>query len=233
MPINSQKGFAQVVVLLSIFTIVLIIFLFIASQLKISREYDSATGAVKGVLLAKGGEDGDDSNSGSGSRGSSSDSFKTAEPAKTPEPKDEDEDEDEDDDQNENPTSIKSPKPSQTPNIKIQREGNKSESEFEFSDGEKIKTKVEDDGRSRIDIYSGGIKVRYELKDGRVIIKAETEDGEEVEDEEIFKIVDRLDKDDIKVSTAGGKLSIARGKQLPSVYRPCHQPVNCLNLCRG
>lgn len=81
--------------------------------------------------------------------------------------------------------------------------------EIRFSEDEKIKTRVEED-RTRIDIYSGGVKVRYEVRDGRVVIKAETKEGEGVPEQELFKIDDRLDKAGIKVATEGGKLLITR-----------------------
>lgn len=87
----------------------------------------------------------------------------------------------------------------------------KQKTEVRFGKGEKIKTRVEE-GRTRIDVYSGGVKVRYEIRDDRVVIKAETEDGEEVEEEEIVKIVDRLDKTGIKIATEGGKLLVARNQ---------------------
>lgn len=81
--------------------------------------------------------------------------------------------------------------------------------EVKFSEGEKIKTEVKD-GRTRIDVYSGGVKVRYEIRDGRTIIKAETEEGAGVPEQELFKIVDRVDKSGIKIATAGGELLVAR-----------------------
>ncbi|MBI3109792.1 hypothetical protein HYZ06_02005 [Candidatus Daviesbacteria bacterium] len=74
---------------------------------------------------------------------------------------------------------------------------------------EKQKTEVKD-GRTRIDVYSGGVKVRYEIRDGRTIIKAETEEGAGVPEQELFKIVDRVDKSGIKIATAGGELLVAR-----------------------
>ncbi len=61
------------------------------------------------------------------------------------------------------------------------------------------------DDRTRIDITANGIKVRLERRADRVIIKAEREDGTEVEleDDSLFKIDDRLAKSNIKVETAG------------------------------
>lgn len=95
--------------------------------------------------------------------------------------------------------------------IETKTKDDKQKTEVRFGEGEKIKTRVEE-GRTRIDVISGGVKVRYEIRDGRVIIKAETEEGEDVEDEEIVKIVDRLDKTGIKVATAGGRLVVARNQ---------------------
>lgn len=93
--------------------------------------------------------------------------------------------------------------------IETKDEEDKQKTEVRFGEGEKIKTRIEE-GRTRIDVTSGGVKVRYEIRDGRVTIKAETEEGEDVEEQEIVKIVDRLDKTGIKVATEGGKLLVAR-----------------------
>lgn len=87
----------------------------------------------------------------------------------------------------------------------------KQKTEIRFGEGEKIKTKIEE-GRTRIDVYSGGVKVRYEIRDGRVTIKAETEEGTGVPEQELFKITDRLDKTGIKVATVGGELLLARNQ---------------------
>ncbi|MBI2021950.1 hypothetical protein HYS93_03705 [Candidatus Daviesbacteria bacterium] len=105
-----------------------------------------------------------------------------------------------------------SPRPqASTPRITNQIQPSKERTEIRFSEDERIKTRVEE-GRSRIDVYSGGIKLRYEIRDNRVVIKAETEDGQEVEGEELFKIVDRVDKSGIKVATAGGEILVARNQ---------------------
>ncbi|MBI4036336.1 hypothetical protein HY386_00460 [Candidatus Daviesbacteria bacterium] len=84
-----------------------------------------------------------------------------------------------------------------------------TKSEVKFSENEKIKTEIKKD-RQRIDVYSGGVKVRYEIRDGRAIIKAETEEGAGIPEQELFKIVDRVDKSGIKIATAGGKLLVTR-----------------------
>lgn len=86
---------------------------------------------------------------------------------------------------------------------------NREKTEIRFSESEKIKTEVRDD-RTRIDVYSGGVKVRYELKDGKLVVKGETQQGEGVAQTELFKIEDRLDKTGIKITTAGGEMFIVR-----------------------
>lgn len=70
---------------------------------------------------------------------------------------------------------------------------------------ESIEVRTKDD-RTKIDITANGIKVRLERRADRVVIKAEREDGTEVElaDDTLFKIDDRLAKSNIKVETAGG-----------------------------
>lgn len=93
--------------------------------------------------------------------------------------------------------------------VETKTEPQEQKTEVRFGEGEKIKTKIED-GRTRIDVYSGGVKVRYETRDGRVTIKAETEEGQGIPEQELFKIVDRADKSGIKVATAGGELLVSR-----------------------
>jgi len=80
------------------------------------------------------------------------------------------------------------------------------ENELELSEEEKIKVRTKD-GRTRIDITSGGVKTRLEYRDDRVIVKAEVEDGteEELEDDTLFKIEDRLSISGIKIATNGAE----------------------------
>lgn len=89
---------------------------------------------------------------------------------------------------------------------KTETKPNEERTEIRLSEGERIRTRTKD-GQTRIDITSGGIKTRFEIKDGRVIIKAEQEDGTEVElaDDTLLKIDDRLAADNIKVATAGAE----------------------------
>lgn len=91
-----------------------------------------------------------------------------------------------------------------TTGIRTEIETKQSEqrTEVRLSEGERIRTRTKD-GRTRIDITSGGIKTRLETRDDRVIIKAELEDGSEVEleDDTIFKIEERLAANQIRIST--------------------------------
>lgn len=197
----SQRGFTHPYLILTL--IGLIIGLIIASKLQIVKIYPAkGAGSVQGVLIAH--EDNDEDQG-------------TSKPTSSDSSTEDKKDDDQDDDQ---PTSstppaggsvAATPQPVSSPKVRVKNESDedKVKTEIRFGEGEKIKTRVEDE-RTRIDVYSGGVKVRYELRDGRVIIKAETEEGEEVEGQDLFKIEERLDKTGIKVATEGGKLVVAR-----------------------
>lgn len=185
--ILQGKGFVHAYLILAL--VLVIIGLIITSKLQIVKTYPlKETDNVQGLFIAKG----DDDNSGSSGSGSSSGSSSSSD----------------DDDRADSSTS---PEPTAAPGIMIKNESDKdkTKTEIRFGEGEKIKTRVKDD-RTRIDVYSGGVKVRYEIRDGRMIIKAETEDGEEVEGQNLFKIEDRLGRAGIKVATEGGKLVVTR-----------------------
>lgn len=81
-------------------------------------------------------------------------------------------------------------------------------SEVRLSEAERIRVRSKD-GRTRIDITQGGIRVRFEQRDDRVIVKAEEEDGTEVEleDEALDEIKARLAEDEISIATDGGGFS--------------------------
>lgn len=94
---------------------------------------------------------------------------------------------------------------------KFEKEGQKSETEIETADGQKIKTKVEDDGTTKVEVEHGQLKLKYEVKNGAIKLKAENEQGQEVEleDEELeeveHEIKDKLEEKGIKISTGSGK----------------------------
>lgn len=78
----------------------------------------------------------------------------------------------------------------------------------------KVKSAEQPD-RTRTDVFEGGAKLRLERKDDRTIIKLEDEKGEETElpegtENEIFKIQERADKGQIKVSTLQDKFVFSR-----------------------
>lgn len=68
---------------------------------------------------------------------------------------------------------------------------------------ERIRIRTED-GRSRIDVTSGGVRVRMERRDDRLVIKAKQEGGQELELEEssLVKIEDRLAKSNLKITVS-------------------------------
>ncbi len=78
--------------------------------------------------------------------------------------------------------------------------------EVRFGEGERIRLRTKD-GRTRIEVTSGGVKTKLEYRDGRVVVKAETENEteQELEDDAILKISQRLDDRGIKVATAAGE----------------------------
>lgn len=95
--------------------------------------------------------------------------------------------------------------------IKIQSEGNKEETEIETRDGQKIKTKVEDDGTTKIEVEDDSVKLKYVIKDGRIVVKAENDEGEELELEEDEleemenELEQELEDDGIQITTSSGK----------------------------
>lgn len=181
--VNKQKGLVQIPLIL-----LLIIGLSLAAILFIKQNTDPN---VQGVLIAK------DDDSSSGSSGSGSSGSEDSSGSKSSDDK-----------------SDKLESKTITPEgvrVETKTKDEKQKTEIRFGEGEKIKTKIEE-GRSRIDVYSGGVKVRYEIRDGRVTIKAETKSGENVPEQELFKITDRLDKTGIKVAAEGGKFLVARNQ---------------------
>lgn len=95
-----------------------------------------------------------------------------------------------------------------------ERKDGEVRTEVRFPSGTKVKTRQEE-GRTRTDIYEGGMKLRLERRDDRTVVKLRAENGEEVElpagnEEEIIKIQERADKGSIKVRTMGEKFVVAR-----------------------
>jgi len=100
-----------------------------------------------------------------------------------------------------------------------QNEGGKSETEIETPDGQKIKTKVEDDGTTKIELEHKKLKIKYEVRNGQVITKTEDQAGKEVEldDDEQEALEDEVEKemedDGIRISTgSAGQLTFGKNK---------------------
>lgn len=96
------------------------------------------------------------------------------------------------------------------------RDDGEVRTETRFPDGIRVKTR-EEEGRTRTDIYEGGTKLRLERRDGRVIIKLENEAGEELElpegaEDEVFKIEERTEENQVRVRSLGNKFVISRAQ---------------------
>ncbi|MCL4366363.1 hypothetical protein M1437_04005 [Patescibacteria group bacterium] len=98
-----------------------------------------------------------------------------------------------------------------------QKESNqKSETETETLSGQKIKTKVEDNGATKIEIEQDKLKLKYESENGQVKIDAENKNGKKVElkDDGMEKaqedIDNKLENEGIKISTESGKPVITK-----------------------
>lgn len=110
--------------------------------------------------------------------------------------------------------------------VKTQSEGKKQETEIETPDGQKIKTKVEDNGTAKIEIESNSVKLKYVVKNGATVVKAEDSTGKEVElgEKDLNRMEDKvkqdLEKDGIQISKdspkpAFSKNSVAATTDLP------------------
>lgn len=111
-------------------------------------------------------------------------------------------------------TEIRSGSPSTR--INIHSKGLKKETEIETAEGIKIKTKVEDDGSIKVEVEKGKLKLKYSTQNGKSQLEAEGEHGQEVhlKTDELSDIKegldDELEKEGIKISTASGRMVIAK-----------------------
>lgn len=117
-------------------------------------------------------------------------------------------------------SSIKSKTETTSPSgikMKTESEDEKKETEIEAADGQKIKTKIEDDGTTKIEIENGTVKLKYSIVNGQVVLNVENEDGEEmkIEENELEElendVEDELEDDNIKlVPTSDSKLALTQ-----------------------
>ena len=103
--------------------------------------------------------------------------------------------------------------------MKTESVDEKQETEIETADGQKIKTKIEDNGTTKIEIENGTIKLKYSIVNGQVVLNIENEDGEEVEieDNELEElendVEDELEDDEIRlVQTTGNQLALTQNE---------------------
>ena len=154
-------------------------------------------------------EDGGSSNSGSGSSDENNDENEADEEDLDDETEIEDIDEAEDEDESED-------------RIETEFEDDEGRVEVRLTETQRIKVRTKN-GERRIDVYQGGVKLRFEYKDGKFVVKAEyegEEEGVEIEDEDIVKIVDDLEKSDIKISTGSDRIRLTRGGATASTTLP-------------
>lgn len=107
----------------------------------------------------------------------------------------------------------------------IEREQNRNEIKMEIQSGDdKVKTETKE-GKTKVEGRVAGMKVRFEVEDGRLVLKHENEDEdedeiedeqeldeieEELDEDEIEEVENELEEEDIKVSTEGGSLVVLR-----------------------
>lgn len=102
--------------------------------------------------------------------------------------------------------------------VNIQPQGLKRETEIETPEGIKIKTKVEDDGTTKVEVEKGKLKLKYSTRNGKTQLEAENEQGQQVklkaDDLDSVKegLDDELEKEGIRISTASGRPVIAKNE---------------------
>ncbi len=104
--------------------------------------------------------------------------------------------------------------------LKTQSEGQKQETEVETANGQKIKTKVEDNGAVKVEIEQGKSKFKYQSENGKVQLEAEDE----------AKVENELEQEGIKVSSSSGNLVIAKNKFAAKINFPLSVDPNTKQL---
>lgn len=76
-------------------------------------------------------------------------------------------------------------------------EGKQQEFEAETADGRKIKTKIEKDGTSKLEIENGTVKLKYVLENGVLKVKAENENGDDagLDDQDVAELEEELENE--------------------------------------
>lgn len=198
MPAKSQNGFAHLLLLIPA---LLISGLIASSTIKTTTKFDSSHAMVLG-------EDSTENKSG---KSESSEAEKKSEEAKKEDQKNEQENKSEN---RQSSTFSTNNSGTGTTKNKTKIENGKTETEFETPGGQKVKTKIEDDGTTKIEIEQGKIKIKYILENGKVVLKAEDESGEEVEleDEERESLEQGIEDNGIKIATESGQVRFGRSQ---------------------
>lgn len=84
---------------------------------------------------------------------------------------------------------------SNTFRLKTETEGAKQESELKTANGQKIKTKVEDDGKTKIEINQGGTKIKYIIENGKIVVKKESEEDANLTTNETGEVENKFENE--------------------------------------
>ncbi len=120
--------------------------------------------------------------------------------------------------------------------IQVQSVSQKQETEIETSSGQKIKTKVEDNGTTKVEVEQAKLKFKYSVENGQVKFEVEDEASKEAKlsEKEIEAAEDELEneleKEGVKIATGGGQLAIAKNKYAATTNFPLSVDVNTKQL---
>lgn len=93
----------------------------------------------------------------------------------------------------------------------------KSETEIETADGRKVKTKIEDDGRVKVEIEDRKLKIKFENGKFRVEHEDEGSQSGELDDDDIEELEDEIEQEfedeGIEIASSSGGLLIKKNKR--------------------
>ncbi|OGE19438.1 hypothetical protein A3D83_01490 [Candidatus Daviesbacteria bacterium RIFCSPHIGHO2_02_FULL_41_10] len=120
--------------------------------------------------------------------------------------------------------------------VRVQSVRQKQETEIETASGQKIKTKVEDNGTTKVEIEQGKLKVKYSVENGKIKLETENEASGESklskkeEEDTKDELENELEKEGVKIATRGGQLAIAKNKFAATTNFPLSVDVNTRQL---
>ncbi len=199
--LNSQKGIIHLLPIIAIAFLALAVAA--SSQIKTVKKFNPSS-KVGGVLLAHNDVDGD--NEGSGKDENADEIKETPKPSEFK--------------AQESPKPTEKPKSSEHPTVKPSVESsdsafikikNRGKTEINQSEKTKSKTEIKKD-KIKSEFRAGDVKVKFEIKDGEVRIKNEIENNDELEQEDLDEIENKIKDLDFKVSTSEGKILVQKNK---------------------